>query len=329
MSSFSGIWIPLVTPFSNGVVDQPALRALVASYVDTGISGFVALGTTGEPASLTDAEQREVLATILDAAQGLPVVAGLAGNNTAELHARVAELNALPLAGLLVPAPYYVRPSQQGLQTHFTTLADLSEHPLIVYDIPYRTGVRIELQTLLALAAHPNIVAIKDCAGSIDTTLALIRDGRLSVLAGDDIQFFNTVCLGGHGAIAATAHLRTHEFVAVWNAVRAGRLDDARDAFHRIVPMIQTLVGEPNPAPVKAALSIQGRMDPSLRAPMTQASEAMFDRLRALFDAPGVDGSTADARTAANHASGDNAAADASHNRAPGTTIGERVPVSP
>jgi len=234
MSSFSGIWIPLVTPFSNGAVDHSDLRALVRSYADTGISGFVALGTTGEPASLSDAEQRAVLSTILDAACGLPVVAGLAGNNTAELHARVAELNTLPLAGLLVPAPYYVRPSQQGVHDHFITLAGLSAHPLIVYDIPYRTGVRIELPTLLSLAAHPNIVAIKDCAGSLETTLA-------------------------------------------------GRLGEAREAFHRIVPLIQALVAEPNPAPVKAALSILGEIDPELRTPMTRASDATFNRLRGLL----------------------------------------------
>ena len=281
MTSFSGIWIPLVTPFSNGQVDHAALRALVASSIEAGVSGFVALGTTGEPSALDDAEQRAVLATILDAARDVPVVAGLAGNNTAELHARVAELNALPLAGLLVPAPYYVRPSQQGLLSHFTALADASAHPLIVYDIPYRTGVRIELQTLLTLAAHPNIVAIKDCAGSLDITLALIRDGRLAVLAGDDLQLFNTICLGGQGAIAATAHIHTREYVAVWEAARAGQLDAAREAFHRIVPSIQALTSEPNPAPVKAALSILGQCGPELRAPMTRASDALFERLRA------------------------------------------------
>lgn len=281
MSLFSGIWIPLVTPFSNGQVDHRSLRILVASYIEAGVSGLVALGTTGEPASLDDAEQRAVLATILDAAGDLPVVVGLAGNNTVELHARVAALNAMPIAGLLVPAPYYVRPSQQGLLSHFTALADASAHPLIVYDIPYRTGVRIELPTLLALAAHPNIVAIKDCAGSLDTTLALIRDGRLAVLAGDDLQFFNTICLGGHGAIAATAHLHTRDYVAVWKAARAGRLDTAREAFHRLVPWIQTLTSEPNPAPVKAALSVLGFCGPELRAPMTRASDALFARLRA------------------------------------------------
>jgi 4-hydroxy-tetrahydrodipicolinate synthase len=230
-----------------------------------------------------------VLSTILDAAVATPVIVGLAGNNAVDLQARVAELNRLPIAGLLVPAPYYVRPSQQGLLDHFTSLADRSAHPLVLYDIPYRTGVHMDLSTLRTLAAHPNIVAIKDCAGSIDTTLALIRDGRLSVLAGNDIEFFNTLCLGGHGAIAASAHVCTPEFVATWQAVRAGDLQGAREHYHRLVPLIQALGSEPNPAPVKAALSILGAADAALRAPMTRASNPLMKRLTELLASVNAD----------------------------------------
>jgi 4-hydroxy-tetrahydrodipicolinate synthase len=289
MTPFSGIWIPLITPFANGQVDLEALRALVAAGKAAGVSGFVALGTTGEPSALDRDEQHVVLSTILDAAVATPVIVGLAGNNAVDLQARVAELNRLPIAGLLVPAPYYVRPSQQGLLDHFTSLADRSAHPLVLYDIPYRTGVHMDLSTLRTLAAHPNIVAIKDCAGSIDTTLALIRDGRLSVLAGNDIEFFNTLCLGGHGAIAASAHVCTPEFVATWQAVRAGDLQGAREHYHRLVPLIQALGSEPNPAPVKAALSILGAADAALRAPMTRASNPLMKRLTELLASVNAD----------------------------------------
>ncbi|KAF0813506.1 4-hydroxy-tetrahydrodipicolinate synthase [Andreprevotia sp. IGB-42] len=274
MSIFSGIWVPLITPFADGAVDHAALRALVAHYVDAGVHGLVALGTTGEPSSLSDAEQDAVLATILAAAGTLPVVVGVAGNNAAALQQRVQQLNALPLAGLLVPAPYYIRPSQAGLLAHFTALADSSRHPLVVYDIPYRTGVRIELPTLLALAAHPNIHAVKDCAGSLDTTLALIMDGRLAVLAGEDLNLFNTLCLGGHGAIAASAHLRPADFVAVYRAICNGQLAEGRGRFQQLVPLIQTLFIEPNPAPVKAALAAQGLIRNELRAPMLPVAAA-------------------------------------------------------
>jgi 4-hydroxy-tetrahydrodipicolinate synthase len=282
--NFSGIWVPLVTPFArDGTVDHAALRGLAKRCADAGVAGFVALGTTGEPSSLTEAEQDAVLATILDAAGGtLPVIVGLAGNHAPGLLARAKHLGTLPIAGLLVPAPYYVRPAQDGIRDHFVRLADASAVPLVLYDIPYRTGVTIALDTLLALAAHPNIVAIKDCAGSVDTTLALIRDGGLQVLAGNDIEIFGTLCAGGAGAIAASAHLRPRAFVDVARALAQCRLADARAAWHALVPLIAALTSEPNPAPVKAALAQLGLLHDALRPPMTTASAALRERLAAL-----------------------------------------------
>jgi 4-hydroxy-tetrahydrodipicolinate synthase len=285
MGMFSGIWIPLVTPFERGAVDYVALRSLVERYAKAGVSGLVALGTTGEPSALSEAESAEVLATILDAARGLPVVAGLAGNQTARLVERVARLNDMPVAGILVSAPYYIRPSQAGLIDHFTQLADASAKPVVLYDIPYRTGVRIELDTLLMLAAHPRIQAIKDCAGSIETTLALILDGRLQVLAGDDSNIFHTLCMGGSGAIAASAHVRPERFVAMYRALSEGRLVEGRAIYHELAPLVRALGSEPNPAPVKAALAAQGLLRNELRAPMTCATEALGQRLAELvFD---------------------------------------------
>ncbi|HYS63234.1 MAG TPA: 4-hydroxy-tetrahydrodipicolinate synthase [Paraburkholderia sp.] len=292
MSIFSGIWVPLITPFADGEVDHAALRALVRRYADAGIAGLVALGTTGEPAALDAAEQDAVLATILNEAnaaargagdaQALPVLVGVSGNHMASMRERIEQLNPLPIAGVLMAAPYYIRPSQAGIVGHFTALADASEKPVVLYDIPYRTGVRLELDTLLTLAAHPRILAVKDCAGSLDTTLALIRDGRLQVLTGEDMNIFNTLCLGGSGAIAASAHLRPERFVALYRALAAGRLDEGRRIFHSLAPLIQALFAEPNPAPVKALLAAQGLIRDELRMPMTRASAALVERLRVL-----------------------------------------------
>ncbi|NPT35875.1 4-hydroxy-tetrahydrodipicolinate synthase [Paraburkholderia xenovorans] len=294
MSIFSGIWVPLITPFADGAVDHAALRALVRRYAGAGMAGLVALGTTGEPAALDAAEQDAVLATILDEAQAaarhshdaraLPVLVGVAGNHTASMRERIGQLNPLPIAGVLMAAPYYIRPSQAGIVDHFTALADASAKPVVLYDIPYRTGVRLELDTLLALAAHPRIQAVKDCAGSLDTTLALIRDGRLQVLAGEDINIFNTLCLGGSGAIAASAHVRPERFVALYRALAAGRLDEGRRIFYALAPLIQTLFAEPNPAPVKALLAAQGLIRDELRMPMTRAGDALRERLAALAE---------------------------------------------
>ncbi|WP_433695560.1 4-hydroxy-tetrahydrodipicolinate synthase [Paraburkholderia phenoliruptrix] len=292
MSIFSGIWIPLIMPFADGAVDHAALRALVRRYADAGVAGIVALGTTGEPAALDDAEQDAVIATILEAAGAgrggtsepsapLPVVVGVPGNHTASMRERIQQLNALPIAGVLMAAPYYVRPSQAGIVSHFMTLADASEKPVVLYDIPYRTGVRLELDALLTLAAHPRIQAVKDCAGSLDTTLALIRDGRLQVLTGEDMQIFNTLCLGGSGAIAASAHVRTEQFVALYRALAAGALEEGRRIFHTLVPLIHALFAEPNPAPVKAWLASQGLIRDELRLPMTRASTTLAERLAA------------------------------------------------
>ncbi|MEX3857836.1 4-hydroxy-tetrahydrodipicolinate synthase [Paraburkholderia sp. BR10923] len=296
MSDFSGIWIPLITPFADGAVDHAALRALVRRYADAGVAGLVALGTTGEPATLDAAEQDAVLATILDAAQAdadatdatdaqrrpLPVLVGVSGNHTASMLARIEQLNPLPIAGVLIVAPYYTRPAQDGIVAHFSALADASAHPVVLYDIPQRTGVRLELDTLLTLAAHPRIQAIKDCAGSLDTTLALIRDGRLQVLAGNDLEVFSTVCAGGSGAIAASAHWRPERFVALYRALTEGKLDEGRRIFHALVPQIQLAFAEPNPAPMKALLAATGWVRNELRLPMTRASAALTERLAAL-----------------------------------------------
>ncbi|WP_423459337.1 4-hydroxy-tetrahydrodipicolinate synthase [Ottowia sp. VDI28] len=275
MSFFSGIWVPLVTPFQEGRVDDAALDALVRRYKRAGIAGFVALGTTGEPATLDDREQETVLATVLAAADGLPVIAGVSGNHTAQVRERVEALNALPIAGVLISAPYYVRPSQAGIIGHFTAVADASRTPVVLYDIPARTGVEMALPTLLELAGHERIKAVKDCGGSPEKTRSLILDGRLDVLCGDDIDMFATLCEGGSGAIAASAHLFPERFVAMARLLREGPLAEARTIWHGLIPLIRAAFAEPNPAPVKAALARQGFIRNEIRVPMTLASQEL------------------------------------------------------
>lgn len=283
-SPLSGLWIPLVTPFHDDAVDHPALARLVKHYVAAGVDGFVACGSTGEAAALSPAEQLAVLDTVLQASAGLPVVMGLSGYHLGETLAWVQRLASYPIAGLLVPAPHYIRPSQAGLQHWFTALADASDKPLIVYDIPYRTGAQLTVDTLLALAAHPNIRAIKDCGGDPGKTQALIADGRLQVLAGEDAQIFTTLALGGVGAIAASAHLCTAQFVAVLRCLQAGELQQARQLWHPLVPLIQAAFAEPNPALIKYALAQQGLLYDGLRLPMTAASGAAARHMQAVLD---------------------------------------------
>lgn len=279
---FAGLWIPLVTPFRDGKPDLPALRKLVQYLGAQGASGFVACGSTGEAAALDADEQLAVLDAVLDAAGPLPVIMGTGGYHLPKLQGWVRTLATRPIAGLLVAAPYYVRPSQAGLANWFQTLADCSDVPLIVYDIPYRTGAVIERETLLSLAEHSNIAGVKDCGGDMGKTLALIADGRLDVLCGEDPQFFATLAQGGAGAITASAHLHTARFVAVMNAIRQGRIDEACSDWLKLVPLIEALFAEPNPGPIKAWLARRGLIQEELRMPMTGITPALRERLLAL-----------------------------------------------
>jgi 4-hydroxy-tetrahydrodipicolinate synthase len=280
-SLFQGVWVPLVTPFSGGAVDGGALRRLVRHYAAAGVDGLVVCGSTGEAASLDDAEQLAVLDAVLNEAGRLPVIMGLAGNHQGHVMQRLSAFGTRPLAGILAPAPYYVRAGQEGAAAYFRCLADASRFPLVLYDIPYRTGTTLDTATLLSLAAHPNIAAIKDCGGSLAKTLALIADGQMNVLAGEDLQSLSTLCLGGTGMIAAAAHIRPDLFVAMHQAVRAQQLDLARRLFQALVPVIQLAFEEPNPGPLKAQLARQGLLSEELRLPMPAASAALAARMDA------------------------------------------------
>jgi 4-hydroxy-tetrahydrodipicolinate synthase len=286
-----GVWVAVLTPFSSTAeraVDHAALKRLVARLKAARVKGIVALGSTGEPWSLGEAEQTAVLDTILSHADGMPVVAGLGGNHVGQMHQRLSVLNGLPLAGVISAPPPYARPSQAGLIEHFKRLADLSRAPFLLYDIPYRTGVALDLSTILALAEHGNIVGIKDCGGSPAKTQALIEDGRLAVLAGEDVQVFSNLCLGGAGAITAAANVCPEAFVAMFEAVREGRIDDGRKLQHALRPLIDAMFAEPNPSLVKAALSARGLTGDGVRAPLlgaTDAGRAGVLKALAAFDA--------------------------------------------
>jgi 4-hydroxy-tetrahydrodipicolinate synthase len=272
-SDFSGLWIPLITPFLGGAVDHLALKRLVEHYAQCGVAGFVACGSTGEAAALDETEQLAVLDTMISATGNLPLLMGLSGYHLGHTLAWVKTVCQRRLAGILVPPPHYIRPSQAGLLHWFEQIADAANVPVVIYDIPYRTGVTMSRDTLLTLAAHPNIQAIKDCGGDMGKTQALIADGRLQVLAGDDLNIFTTVAVGGVGAIAASAHVRTALYAEVIHSLRDGNLSLARHAWLSLLPIIEAMFAEPNPASIKATLAAQGWIKNELRTPMTQATQ--------------------------------------------------------
>lgn len=272
---FTGIWPALITPFHDGDIDHAALRVLVRRFVDARVAGLVVCGTTGEPASMSAAERLAVLDTVIDCAPGLPVVVGVAGIDPRVVLAELDAVQQRPIAGILVPPPYYVRPSQAAIARFYADVADAARVPVIVYNIPGRTGVHIELATLREIARHPRIAAVKDCGGDAALTMQLIADGRLAVLAGDDVQIFTTLCLGGAGAIAASAHLRPDLLVKMARLIADGELVAARTIFHALRPAMETLFAEPNPAPVKAALAALGLIRDEVRLPLLAASPGL------------------------------------------------------
>src|SRR5476651_2619218 len=280
MSSFSGIWVPLVTPFHHGEIDFPALKSLCIHFQKQGVDGVVVCGTTGEAPMLTKDEQLDILDAVLEIFPGEQVVMGLSGTHLPTVRAMQEAILQRPVGGILLPAPYYIRPSQAALAAWFTELADHSSVPIIVYNVPYRTGIHLELETLRQLAVHPKIVAVKDCGGSLELTLSLIADGQLDVLCGEDTQIFSTLCLGGSGAIAASSHLFPEKFVQLIKQVKSADLVGARQTFFFLLPLIRLMFSAPNPAAIKYALSLDGLLHNELRAPMLPAPENVERAIR-------------------------------------------------
>lgn len=284
---FEGIWVPLVTPFREGQVDHAALAALAKRLAEAGVAGLMVCGTTGEPATLSRSEQDAVLATVLVAVQEkCPVLMGIAGYDTATVAADAEHFSKTGIAGLLVTAPYYVRPSQEGLRLHFEAVAKATALPIVIYNIPYRTGVCLELETLQALARNPQFAAIKECGASLERLTRLVHETPLSVLTGEDDMVFITACLGGAGAVAASAHVFLAEQQEILRRVQAGDVAGARRIHLSILPGLRLLFSEPNPAPLKAVLALQGDLHEELRLPMTAVSAACRDVLRAHFSGP-------------------------------------------
>ncbi|NYE61893.1 4-hydroxy-tetrahydrodipicolinate synthase [Duganella sp. 1224] len=295
MTSLHGIWVPLATPMRHGEIDLAQLQRLAARLIDDGVHGLVVCGTTGEAPQLDLAEQSAALAAVLEVAQGAhgahgshqrcPVMMGIGGSDTFAAASRVLEFDDTDLAGYLVSTPAYVRPSQEGLVRHFETIADATARPIVLYNVPARTGVNLELATAERLAQRPQFVAIKEAGGSLQQMTDLVQQTPLSVLCGDDVLLFAALCGGAHGAISASAHIRADLYVQLFDLVREQRLVEACALAERLLPMMRLLFSEPNPAPLKAALSMQGLLRDELRLPMVPATETCRQKLAAALEA--------------------------------------------
>jgi 4-hydroxy-tetrahydrodipicolinate synthase len=287
----TGLLVPVITPFgTDGAVDLDALERLGGELLDAGATGLIALSTTGEPTSLDDAERREVVAACARVCtdRGAALVVGAGTNDTRTTIARHEALAGVPgcVASLAV-SPYYVRPSEAGIVDHFQAVAARSPVPLILYNIPYRTGRGLGAAALLELAATDDVVGLKQAVGALDAdTLAVLAGAPadFAVLGGDDAFLLPTMFMGGAGAIAAAAHLCTERFVAMLADGAAGRVAAGRAHAEALLGLIGALFAEPNPAVIKALLHAEGRIPtPDVRMPLTPASRgALATAQRAL-----------------------------------------------
>ena len=286
-----GVFVPLVTPFDEaGRVDVACVERLAAESLDAGAAGIVALGTTGEASALDVAERRDVVAACgrVCGDKGAQLIVGAGTNDTRTTFARHEELAEFPgVAASLAVVPYYVRPSEAGIVAHFTAVAERSPVPLVLYNVPYRTGRGLGATSLLELAAHPDVVGLKQAVGGVDAdTLRVLAEAppSFSVLGGDDAFLLPIVLMGGAGAIAAAAHVRTADFVQMIDDGLAGRVEDARARAEALLPVVLALFAEPNPAVIKGVLHAQGRIPtPDVRMPLSAASKsAVEDALSAI-----------------------------------------------
>lgn len=271
MAKFRGCYVALVTPFRGGAVDFPALDRLVDHVLEGGVDGLVPCGTTGESPTLSFEEHVQVVAAVARRARGrAPVIAG-AGTNCTEkslaLSRAVLEAGA---DGLMLVSPYYNRPSQPGLFAHFSAIASKLSAPIMLYNIPGRTGVELAVETIARLHAdHPHIVAVKHATGSVDGASALAAASRIDIFSGDDTLTLPLMSIGAVGVVSVAANLFPREMKAMTSAALSGEWSTAQAWHHRLFPIARDLLRlDVNPVPIKTALSMRGLMEEEFRLPL-------------------------------------------------------------
>ncbi|WP_050615172.1 2,4-dihydroxyhept-2-ene-1,7-dioic acid aldolase [Bacillus testis] len=284
---------PIITPFDNQLeVDVEALKGLVNWHIESGSHGISVCGTTGEPSSLTIAERELVMETAINTANGrVPVAPGTGSANqkeTLHLTKRAQEMGA---DAALVIVPYYNRPNQQALYNHFKTVADSVDIPIIVYNIPGRTGVNLEVQTLARLAEDcHNIIGVKESNKDFEhVNRVLLNCGRDFLLySGIELLCYPMLAIGGAGHISATACVAPKEVADLYNYWKEGDLEKALDLHYKLMPLNDVLFKETNPGPLKTAMGLIGKANPALRPPLGQPSDTLIDEIRQTLDKYGL-----------------------------------------
>ena len=287
---FTGMATAIITPMKgDGAVDYEAMGRFIDFQIENGINALVVMGTTGENATLEPEEQKEVIAfTVKKTAGRVPVIAGTGTNNTAHVLENTKNACAVGVDGILVVTPYYNKATQAGLIKHFTMIADASEVPVILYNVPGRTGCALAPKTIAALAEHPNIVGLKEATGNMSQMVEIMNlcGDKIDVYSGEDALTVPMMAMGGAGTISVLSNILPAEAVAMTDACKAGDFKTAAAMQCKFLPLINALFSQVNPIPVKAAAAALGFGDDALRMPLTPMEEPfrtnLFEEMRKL-----------------------------------------------
>ena len=289
-----GCMTALVTPFiADGAVDEKRLRELIEYQIAGGVRVLVPCGTTGESVTMTEEENQLVISTTVELAQGrAKVIAGTGSNSTAVSIARSQAARSLGVDGVLTVAPYYNKPTQEGLYAHFHTIADaVSDLPVVIYNVPGRTSSNISAETTLRLARDvENIVAVKEASGNLSQIMEILR-GRpegFRVISGDDALTLAMIALGGDGLISVASNEAPEMMSRLNDLALAGKWDEARALHYRLLPLMEANFIESSPGPVKAAMALMGLLEENLRLPLVPVQEKTRTRLREVLNEVGL-----------------------------------------
>ena len=288
---FEGTYTALITPFHDGLVDEAALRELVREQVEAGVDGLVPCGSTGESATLDHAEHERVISLTIEEAGGrVKVIAGTGSNNTAEAVSLTRFAQDAGADGALLISPYYNKPTQEGHIRHYAAVAEAVDIPIILYNIPGRTGVNMSPETIAAIAARAGVAGLKEAGGSLDHAMRVMQlaGDDFTVLSGDDSLTLPLMSVGAKGVIAVTANLEPAKMAAMVRAAAAGELEEARRMHRELLPLMQAMALETNPIPVKTALAMMGKIHDELRMPLTRMADATRARLAEVLAASGL-----------------------------------------
>lgn len=280
---FKGAIVAIVTPFKKGKVDEASLRKLIEFQIKNGTDGIVPCGTTGESSTLSHEEHDKVIEIVIDAVKKrVPVIAGTGSNSTAEAIQLTRHAYKAGADGALMVAPYYNRPTQEGLYQHYKAVAEAVHIPIIIYNIPGRTGVNINPDTLARLARIKNIVGVKEASGSIKQMSDVISlcGPNFDVLSGDDLFTLPLMAMGGRGVISVISNVAPADMAGLVDAFAAGDMKKAQALHFKMSGLIDALFIETNPTPVKAALSLMKKISYEVRLPLYKLSDANYDKLK-------------------------------------------------